>query len=143
MKNIKDIAKKLVNLNIKEINELSKILNKKYGINYTNVNNNNITNDNITNKKEINTEDKDINNNKDNIINKLSLFDIYLKSVGTVKLPVIKLINTITGLSLTDSKKLIDNIPSLIKKSVKLDEAKKIQEDFKKIEADIEFKESK
>ncbi|WGH25724.1 MAG: ribosomal protein L7/L12 [Candidatus Shikimatogenerans bostrichidophilus] len=135
MKNIKNIAKELVNLNIKEINELSKVLENKYGIKY-NINN---INNNLIN----NNDDKTNNKQNENIKKQSSFVDIYLKSVGTVKLPVIKLINSITGLSLTESKKLIDNIPSLIKKLVKIKDAKEIQENFKKIEAIVELKESK
>ncbi|WGH27628.1 MAG: ribosomal protein L7/L12 [Candidatus Shikimatogenerans bostrichidophilus] len=136
MKNIKDIAKILVNLNIKEINELSNILEKKYEIKI----NNNL---NLEQQNNILVDKKDNNNN--NNLNKeknitSSIVDIYLKSVGTVKLPVIKLLKNITGLSLTESKKFIDNMPSLIKKSLKIEEAKKIQEEFKKIDAVIEIK---
>ncbi|MDH3005104.1 MAG: ribosomal protein L7/L12 [Candidatus Shikimatogenerans sp. JK-2022] len=135
MKKIKNIAKKLVELNIKEINELYNILIKKYNIkNYiNNIENNNLSSNNNKIEQVNNTTTTTSNIN----------YDVYLKSLGTVKLPVIKLINNITGISLTEAKKLIDNIPSLIKKSIGLDEAKKIQEDFKKIDAEIELKESK
>ncbi|WGH26617.1 MAG: ribosomal protein L7/L12 [Candidatus Shikimatogenerans bostrichidophilus] len=137
MKNIKKIAKELVNLNIKEINELSNILEKDYNIKF----NNNLMQNNIIPKdKNDNNNNNNLNNNINQDKNIPSIVDIYLKSVGTVKLPVIKLLKNITGLSLTESKKIIDNIPSLIKKSLKIEEAKKIQEDFKKIDAVIEIK---
>ncbi|MDH3004960.1 MAG: ribosomal protein L7/L12 [Candidatus Shikimatogenerans sp. JK-2022] len=135
MKKIKKIAKEIIKLNLQEINDLYNILEKDYGLNLKYEIE---KKEEKTNNKNINYEEKD---KKEKIENNL-LFDIYLKSIGTIKLPVIKLINNITGLSLTESKKKIDNIPSLIKKSIKLEEAKKIQEDFKKIEADIELKES-
>ncbi|WGH25173.1 MAG: ribosomal protein L7/L12 [Candidatus Shikimatogenerans bostrichidophilus] len=138
MSKINKIAKKLVKLNIKEVNKLYNILEKKYNIKY----NINTLNNNISTKEvktnEINQEKISSNNSSNS-----SFYDIYLKSLGTVKLPVIKLINNITGVSLTESKKLIDNIPSLIKKSIALEEAKKIQEDFKKVDAEIELKISK
>ncbi|WGH27114.1 MAG: ribosomal protein L7/L12 [Candidatus Shikimatogenerans bostrichidophilus] len=140
MKKLNDIAKKLVNLKIKEINEISKILEKKYGIKYNNINNNILDKKNtIDNNNNNNTNDKNKIDNSNNKSIK-SVVDIYLKSISSIKLPVIKLIKTITGLSLTESKKCIDNIPSLIKKSIKLEEAKKIQEEFKKVEAEIEIK---
>ncbi|WGH25596.1 MAG: ribosomal protein L7/L12 [Candidatus Shikimatogenerans bostrichidophilus] len=129
MKKIKEIAKTLIKLNIKEVNELQKILIEDYGLKIENVNNM------VTNKKE-NIE----NDNKENKIEEDSLCNIYLNTIGTVKLPVIKLINNITGLSLTESKKKVDNLPSLIKEGITLNEAKKIEEDFKKIDAIIEIK---
>ncbi|WGH24809.1 MAG: ribosomal protein L7/L12 [Candidatus Shikimatogenerans bostrichidophilus] len=132
MKKIKEIAKKLVNLNIKEINKLYNILEKNYNIKInTNYSSNiNSLNTEISKKDDININKKDIK------------YDIYLNTLGTVKLPVIKLINNITGKSLTESKKLIDKLPSLIKESISLEEAKKIQEDFKKLDVIIELKES-
>ncbi|WGH25360.1 MAG: ribosomal protein L7/L12 [Candidatus Shikimatogenerans bostrichidophilus] len=137
MKKINKIAKILVKLNIKEINELYNVLEKKYNIKY-NIEN---INKNIS-TKEIKINDNNINENEVQN-NDNNYYDIYLKSLGTVKLPVIKLINNITGISLTESKKLIDNVPSLIKKSIALEEAKKIQDDFKKVDAEIELKISK
>ncbi|MDH3003691.1 MAG: ribosomal protein L7/L12 [Candidatus Shikimatogenerans sp. JK-2022] len=136
MKNIKDIVKILVNLNIQEINEIINILANEYNIK---LNNYNLNNNNLNNN--INIEQNNINNNN-NVNNNITkdIVDIYLKSISNIKLPVIKLIKDITGMSLTESKKCIDNIPCLIKKSIKLEEAKKIQEDFKKIDADIEIK---
>ncbi|WGH26086.1 MAG: ribosomal protein L7/L12 [Candidatus Shikimatogenerans bostrichidophilus] len=132
--NLKELAKNLVNLKIKDINKLSKILKDKYNIkeNNININQNKIINNNKENKENLNNN---IKKKKEK-----SIVNIYLKSVGNIKLPVIKLIKTITGLSLIESKKIIDNIPSLIKKSIKLEEAKKIQENFKKIDAIIEIK---
>ncbi|WGH24990.1 MAG: ribosomal protein L7/L12 [Candidatus Shikimatogenerans bostrichidophilus] len=138
MNKLKDLAKNLIKLNIKEINKLYEILEKKY----------NIKNDlNITNYSNINNHKSNEigpgNNSNNNIENKKSIiYNIYLKSLGPVKLPVIKLINSITGKSLTESKKMIDTLPSLIKEKLPLDECKKIQEEFKKIDADIELKES-
>ncbi|MDH3004399.1 MAG: ribosomal protein L7/L12 [Candidatus Shikimatogenerans sp. JK-2022] len=133
MKKIKNIAKELVNLNIKEINELYNLLEKKYKIN---LNINNLYNNN----------DKSNNNNINDNIKKKEIkqikYDIYIKSLGTVKLPVIKYINKLTGKSLTESKKMIDVLPSLIKKSIDLDESKKLQDDFKKLDVEIELKES-
>lgn len=133
MNKLKKIAKYLVDLNIKEVNKLYDILVTKYNIKINL--NNDINNNKIDNTNKI--------NNNNNIKEKTSTnYDIYLKSLGTVKLPVIKLINSLTGKSLTESKSLIDNLPSLIKKSIILEEAKKIQEEFKKVDAEIELKES-
>ncbi|MDH3004612.1 MAG: ribosomal protein L7/L12 [Candidatus Shikimatogenerans sp. JK-2022] len=138
MNKLKEIAKKLIKLNIIEINELYEILNKKYNIKYNSINiDNNITNNSIG------SNDRNGSLNIKDSTSTTTTYDLYLKSLGTVKLPVIKLINSITGKSLTESKKIIDNLPSLIKKSILLEDAKKIQEDFKKIDAEIELKESK
>ncbi|WGH28108.1 MAG: ribosomal protein L7/L12 [Candidatus Shikimatogenerans bostrichidophilus] len=140
MKDLNEIAKTLVNLNIKEINEITNILEKKYDIKFNNFFNQelNSNNKNIINNN--NNEPINKKNNNDNNLSSDTLVDIYLKSISSIKLPVIKLIKDLTGLTLTESKKCIDNIPSLIKKSIKFDEAKKIQEEFKKVEAEIEIK---
>ncbi|WGH24623.1 MAG: ribosomal protein L7/L12 [Candidatus Shikimatogenerans bostrichidophilus] len=130
MNKLNTIAKNLVKLNIKEINKLYNILEKKYNIKIDNSNLSISDNSNIQKEEEVTKNTQDIT------------YDIYLNSLGTVKLPVIKLISNITGKTLTESKSLIDKLPSLIKKSINLEEAKKIQEDFKKIDANIELKES-
>ncbi|MDH3004749.1 MAG: ribosomal protein L7/L12 [Candidatus Shikimatogenerans sp. JK-2022] len=137
MIDLKKIAKNLVELNLKDINKLSLILEEKYGIKEKNIIENTNNKDQYIHNLP---KENDTNTIKKNIEDVKSLYDLYLNSIGSIKLPIIKLISNITGKSLTESKKMIDNLPIIIKKDVDLEEGKKIQEDFKKIEGIIELK---
>ncbi|MGX7638225.1 ribosomal protein bL12 [Candidatus Karelsulcia muelleri] len=114
----KDLAKELVKLTVLEINDLSKILKEKYGIEEFPVHNTQ-----INNKKK---EKKEI---------KKKIFDLYLKSSGTSKLATIKLIKNITGKGLKESKDIVDSAPSLIKNNLNKTEADLLIKEFDQIGA--------
>lgn len=119
------LAEKLVNLTIKQVNELSNILKEKYGIESKNIMIE--KSDNINEKEKTQKKEKNI-------------FDIFLKSSGNSKLSVVKLVKEITGKGLKDSKELVDNIPKILKKSVNKKEAEEIKNKFEGIGAEIELK---
>ncbi|MGX7593552.1 ribosomal protein bL12 [Candidatus Karelsulcia muelleri] len=119
----KDLAKELVKLTVLEINDLSKILKEKYGIEELTGNNTQ-----INNKKK---EKKEI---------KKKIFDLYLKSSGNSKLATIKLIKNITGKGLKESKDIVDRAPSLIKNNLKQTEADLLIKEFEQIGAIAELK---
>ncbi|MGX7590156.1 ribosomal protein bL12 [Candidatus Karelsulcia muelleri] len=119
----KDLAKELVKLTVLEINDLSKILKEKYGIEEFQVHNTQI------NKKK--QEKKEIQNQR---------FDLYLKSSGTSKLATIKLIKNITGKGLKESKDIVDSAPSLIKNNLNQTEADLLIKEFDQIGAIAELK---
>ncbi|UOQ32953.1 50S ribosomal protein L7/L12 [Candidatus Karelsulcia muelleri] len=119
----KDLAKELVKLTVLEINDLSKILKEKYGIEEFPVHNTQ-----INNKKK---EKKEI---------KKKIFDLYLKSSGKSKLATIKLIKNITGKGLKESKDIVDSAPSLIKNNLNKTEADLLIKEFEKIGAIAELK---
>ncbi|MGX7591013.1 ribosomal protein bL12 [Candidatus Karelsulcia muelleri] len=119
----KDLAKELVKLTVLEINDLSKILKEKYGIEEFPVHNTQ-----INNKKK---EKKEI---------KKKIFDLYLKSSGNSKLATIKLIKNITGKGLKESKDIVDSAPSLIKNNLNKTEADLLIKEFDKIGAIAELK---
>lgn len=119
----KDLAKELVKLTVLEINDLSKILKEKYGIEEFPVHNTQ-----INNKKN---EKKEI---------KKKIFDLYLKSSGNSKLATIKLIKNITGKGLKESKDIVDSAPSLIKNNLNKTEAELLIKEFEKIGAIAELK---
>src|SRR5437588_3354955 len=100
--NIERLAKDLVNLSIMDLIELSKILKNKYGINFTN---------------DIQNKDKDITKN----IPK-KFYNLILKSSGTSKLSVIKLVKEIIGVSLTEAKKYVDNLPIKLMENISKEE---------------------
>ncbi|MGX7591587.1 ribosomal protein bL12 [Candidatus Karelsulcia muelleri] len=119
----KDLAKELVKLTVLEINDLSKILKEKYGIEEFTGNNTQ-----INNKKK---EKKEI---------KKKIFDLYLKSSGNSKLATIKLIKNITGKGLKESKDIVDRAPSLIKNNLNQTEADLLIKEFEQIGAIAELK---
>ena len=67
-------------------------------------------------------------------------FDIFLKDVGANKINVIKVIRDVTGLGLSESKALADNVPSTIKENVAKEAAKEMEEKFKAAGATVELK---
>ncbi|MGX7586320.1 ribosomal protein bL12 [Candidatus Karelsulcia muelleri] len=121
----KDLAKELVKLTVLEINDLSKILKEKYGIEEFPVHTQR------NNKKKEKKEKTEIKNKS---------FDLYLKSSGNSKLATIKLIKTITGKGLKESKDLVDSAPSLIKKNLNKTEADLLIKEFEPIGAIAELK---
>jgi len=118
---IANLAKELVNLTVTEVNELTIILKKDYGLEY------NHDNKNLTETDPINQEQK-----KEN-------YNIILKSSGTSKLAVVKLIKEITGRGLKDSKELVDSVPTTIKESLNKEEAELLKKKFEEIGAEIEL----
>ncbi len=120
---IANLAKELVNLTVTEVNELTIILKKDYGLE------SNHDHQNITETVPINQEQK-----KENI-----RYNMILKSSGTSKLAVVKLIKEITGRGLKDSKELVDSVPTTIKESLNKEEAELLKKKFEEIGAEIEL----
>lgn len=120
---IANLAKKLVNLTVTEVNELTIILKKDYGLEYYN--------DNSVKKitDSINQEQKKENRK----------YNVILKSSGPSKLAVVKLIKEITGRGLKDSKELVDSVPTTIKESINKEEAELFKKKFEEIGAEIEL----
>ncbi|MGX7592153.1 ribosomal protein bL12 [Candidatus Karelsulcia muelleri] len=127
----KDLAKELVQLTVLEINDLSKILKEKYGIEEFPVQEEfKVHNTQINNKKKEKKERK----------KKREIFDLYLKSSGNSKLATIKLIKTLTGKGLKESKDIVDSAPSLIKNNLNKTEADLLIKEFETIGAIAELK---
>jgi len=120
---IANLAKELVNLTVTEVNDLTMILKKDYGLEYNY--------DNSVKKitDSINQEQK-----KENI-----KYNVILKSSGPSKLAVVKLIKEITGKGLKDSKELVDSVPTTIKESINKEEAELFKKKFEEIGAEIEL----
>ncbi|MGX7591283.1 50S ribosomal protein L7/L12 [Candidatus Karelsulcia muelleri] len=122
---IKKLAKELVSLTVLQINELSKILKEKYGIEDISLTTNPNTQPSAQQKKKEKVKTK---------------FDLILKTPGNSKLSVIKLIRSLTGHGLKDSKELVDNVPSIIKSNLKKAEAELLIKEFDKLGALAELK---
>lgn len=67
-------------------------------------------------------------------------FDVVLISFGDKKLDVVKIVKNLTGLSLIDSKKLVESAPSKIKEQVSKEDAEKIKKELTEVGATIELK---
>jgi large subunit ribosomal protein L7/L12 len=67
-------------------------------------------------------------------------FDVVLTSFGDKKLDVVKIVKNLTGLSLIDSKKLVEAAPSKIKEQVSKEDAEKIKKELTEVGATIELK---
>ncbi|WP_341656157.1 50S ribosomal protein L7/L12 [Blattabacterium cuenoti] len=125
---IKKLAEQLVNLTVKQVNELATLLKKKYGIEPS------------TSVKVENVENTSLQKEKTSEKEEQSIFNIILKSSGNSKLSVVKLVKEITGKGLKESKDIVDNIPSVLKESVNKKEAEDLKNKFEKIGAEVELK---
>ena len=67
-------------------------------------------------------------------------FDVVLTSVGPSKIPVIKAVRELTGLSLPESKKLVDGVPSTIKEKISKDDAEAAKAKLEEAGAKVEIK---
>jgi len=123
MADLKDFAEQLVNLTVKEVNELAGILKTEYGIEPAAAAANVVAGP----AAEVEAQEQ-------------TAFDVVLTAAGGSKLAVVKLVKELTGLSLKESKELVDSAPSEIKKGVSKDEADALSSQLKDAGADVEIK---
>ena len=125
MADLKDFAEQLVNLSVKEVNELAEILKEEYGIEPA------AAAVAVTGGPaaggDAGGEEK-------------SEFDVILKAAGGSKLAVVKLVKELTGLGLKEAKELVDNSPSPIKEGVAKDEAEGLKSSLEEAGAEVELK---
>jgi len=125
MADIKEIAEQLVNLTIKEANELAQLLEDEYGIKpaAAAVAMAGPAGGDGAAAAEEQTE-----------------FDVILKGIGGNKIAVIKEVRGITGLGLKEAKELVDSAPSAIKEAVSKDEAEDVKGKLEGAGAEVELK---
>ena len=126
MADLKEFAEQLVNLTVKEVNELAKILKDEYGIEPAAAAVAVAAGGGAAEAGEA-AEEK-------------SEFDVVLKAAGASKLAVVKLVKELTGLGLKDAKELVDNAPSNIKEGVSKDEAEGLKASLEEAGAEVELK---
>jgi len=124
MADLKDFAEQLVNLTVKEVNELAGILKEEYGIEPAAAAVAVAAGGGAAGEAE---EEK-------------SEFDVILTAPGGSKLAVVKLVKELTGLGLKDAKGLVDNVPSPIKEGVAKDEAEALKAQLEEAGAEVELK---
>ena len=122
MAELKDIAETLVNLTVKEVNELATILKDEYGIEpaaAVAVAGGGAAAEDAEEQTE---------------------FDVILTAAGGSKLAVVKLVKELTGLGLKEAKQLVDSAPSPVKEGVAKDEADSLKSSLEEAGAEVEVK---
>jgi large subunit ribosomal protein L7/L12 len=127
MTDINQLAEQLVNLSVKDVNELSSILKDKYGLEPA------VTAAPITVTAPQGEAAAPAAQEKDS-------FTVVLKNAGATKLQVIKVVKEITGLGLKESKDLVDTPGKNIKENVSKSEAEDIKKRLVEAGAEVELK---
>jgi large subunit ribosomal protein L7/L12 len=118
MADLKAFAEQLVNLTVKEVNELAAILKDEYGI-----------------------EPAAAGASGDApAVEEKTSFDVILKAAGASKLAVVKLVKDLTGLGLKEAKELVDGAPKPVKEGVAKDEAEALKKQLEEAGAEVEVK---
>ena len=125
MADLKALAESLVNLTIKEVNELADILKEDYGIEPA--------------AAAVAVAAGPAGGDAGGAAEKTE-FDVVLTSAGSAKLKVVKEVKGLLGLGLKEAKELVDGAPCPVKEGVAKDEAEKIKEALEAVGASVEVK---
>jgi large subunit ribosomal protein L7/L12 len=128
MADLKTLADQLVNLTVKEVNELAQILEADYGIKPA------------VAAAPVMMAAAGGGADAAAVVEEQSEFDIILKNAGAKKLEVVKAVKNITGLGLAEAKGLVDNAPSPIKEKASKEEANTIKKTLEEAGAEVELK---
>lgn len=126
MADLKAFAEQLVNLSVKEVNELAKILKDEYGIEPAAAAPVMMAGGGAAGGAAA-AEEK-------------STFDVILKSGGNAKLAVVKLVKELSGLGLKEAKDLVDGAPKPVKEGISKEEANSIKQQLEEAGAEVEVK---
>jgi large subunit ribosomal protein L7/L12 len=124
MADLKKLAEELVNLTVKDVNELATILKEEHGIEPAAAA---VAMAGPAAGGDAGAEEK-------------SEFDVILKAAGGSKLAVVKLVKELTGLGLKEAKGLVDGAPKAIKEGVSKDEAEALKTQLEEAGAEVEVK---
>jgi large subunit ribosomal protein L7/L12 len=125
MADLKKFAEELVNLSVKEVNELAKILKDEYGIEPA--------------AAAVAVAGPVAGEAAPAAVEK-STFNVILKSAGGQKLQIVKLVKDITGLGLKEAKAVVDAAPAPVKEGISKDEAEAIKNQLVEAGAEVELK---
>jgi large subunit ribosomal protein L7/L12 len=126
MANLKEMAEALVNLTVKDVNELANILKDEYGIEPAAAAVAVAVGGGAAAGGEEAAEKTE--------------FDVILKAAGGSKLAVVKLVKELTGLGLKEAKELVDSAPAPLKEGVSKDEAEGLKSALVEAGAEVEIK---
>jgi large subunit ribosomal protein L7/L12 len=124
MADLKKLAEELVNLTVKEVKELADILKDEYGIEPAAAA--------VAVAAPVAAEAA--------VAAEQTEFDVFLKSAGTAKLGVVKLVKELTGLGLKEAKELVDKAPTAIKEKASKEEANSLKAQLEEAGAEVELK---
>ena len=125
MADLKDFAEQLVNLSVKDVNELANILKDEYGIEPA--------------AAAVSVAGPAVGGG-DAAGDDKSEFDVILKAAGGSKLAVVKLVKELTGKGLKDAKELVDGAPATVKEACAKDEAEALKAQLEEAGAEVELK---
>ena len=125
MADMKAMAEELVNLTVKEVNELAEILKEEYGIEPA--------------AAAVAVAGPAAGGGEGGGEAKTE-FDVILKAAGGSKLAVVKLVKELTGLGLKEAKEIVDGAPSPIKEGIPKDEAEALKTQLEEAGAEVELK---
>lgn len=125
MADLRAIAEELVNLTVKEVNELATILKDEYGIEPAVAA--------VAPAASPASSDAEVAAEKDS-------FDVVLKSAGATKLQVVKKVKEACGLNLKEAKDLVDGIPSVLKEGMPKADAEALKKTLEEVGAEVELK---
>ncbi len=125
MADLKAFAEQLVNLTVKEVNELAQILKEEYGIEPA--------------AAAVAVAAPAAGGAAEAAEEKTE-FDVILKAAGPNKLAVVKLVKELTSLGLKEAKELVDGAPKAVKEGVSKDEAEGLKKSLEEAGAEVEVK---
>ena len=123
MADLKAFAEQLVNLTVKEVNELAQILKEEYGI-----------------EPAAAAVAVAAGPAAGPAAEEKTSFDVVLKSAGANKLQVVKKVKDVAGLGLKEAKDLVDSAPSVVKEGAAKDEAEALKKELEEAGAEVELK---
>ncbi len=126
MANINELGDSLVNLTVKEVQELADYLKETYGIEPA--------------AAAVAVAAGPGAGGGDDAAEEKSEFDVILTAAGASKLAVVKLVKELTGLGLKEAKEKVDSAPSPIKEGVAKDEAEALKKQLEEAGAEVELK---
>ena len=125
MADLKQLAEELVNLTVKDVKELADILKNEYGIEPA---------------AAAVAVAAPAAGGAAAAAAEQTEFDVILKSAGTAKLAVVKLVKELTGLGLKEAKELVDKAPAPLKEKVSKEEANTLKAQLEEAGAEVELK---
>ena len=124
MADLKAFAEQLVNLTVKEVNELATVLKEEYGIE----------------PAAAAVAVAAGTAAGDPAVEEKSSFDVVLKSAGAAKLQVVKAVKELAGLGLKEAKELVDGAPSVVKEGLSKADAENLKKSLEEAGAEVELK---
>ena len=123
MADLKKFAEELVNLTVKEVNELAEILKDEHGI------------EPAAAAVAVAGPAADAESTEEK-----TSFDVILKAPGGAKLQIVKLVKELTGLGLKEAKGVVDSAPTAIKEGITKEEAESLKTQLEEAGAEVELK---